>query len=377
MNVEKRLTEIIGDAGARLHTARSRNDQVATDLRLYARAQALELRTAVWQLRQTFVDQAKQHVDTLAPAYTHLQRAQPILLAHHMLAYEEMLSRDHARLSDAIMRLNVSPLGSGALAGTPHAIDRVQTAFALGFADITRNSLDAVSDRDFAVELGAACALLLVHLSRFGEELVLWSSFEFQFVKLPEGYCSGSSMMPQKVNPDIPELLRAKSGRVVGDLVTLLMVLKGLPLAYNKDLQETQEPLYDILESSLLVVQTLIGLVQGLRFNTERLARAVDEGHLNATELADYLVKKGVPFRAAHSATGAIVRAAASRNVELAGLSIADMIAAAPGSPIANDVYAFIDARASVERRNLVGGPAKAQIESAIAATEARLASEQ
>jgi len=302
MNVEVRLTEIIGDAGARLHTARSRNDQVATDLRLYARAQAAELSKTVAALQRALVAQARAHVETLMPGYTHLQRAQPVRLGHHMMAYYEMLARDRGRLADAARRMNQSPLGSGALAATTFAIDREASARALGFDRPTANSLDAVGDRDFAVELVAACALLMAHLSRLGEELVLWASQEFGFVRLPEAYCSGSSIMPQKVNPDIPELVRAKVGRVIGDWTTLMVVLKGLPLAYNKDLQESQEPLYDAVETALLCTRTMAGLMAGAAFDVERMKRAVGQGHLLATEVADWLAARGVPFRQAHAA---------------------------------------------------------------------------
>ncbi|HTM21957.1 MAG TPA: argininosuccinate lyase, partial [Kofleriaceae bacterium] len=307
MNVEARLIERIGDAGRRLHTGRSRNDQVALDLRLYCRAAAANLIEAIDALRTALVDRAEEHIDTVLPGYTHLQRAQPVRLAHHLLAYCQMLGRDRGRIADASRRAGESPLGSGALAGTSLPIDREAVAAELGFAGVTRNSLDASGDRDFAVELVAALALCQVHLSRLGEELVLWASQEFGFVRLPEAYCSGSSIMPQKMNPDIPELVRAKSGRVFGDLIALLTVIKGLPLAYNKDLQETQEPLYDAVETAILCTRTMAGLLAGAKFDGERLRRALSEGHLLATELADHLVTRGVPFRQAHAAAGAIV----------------------------------------------------------------------
>jgi argininosuccinate lyase len=374
MNVEKRLTEIVGEAGARLHTARSRNDQVATDLRLYARDQAGELERAIARLQRALVTQAKAHVETLAPGYTHLQRAQPIRLAHHFLAYFEMLARDRGRLRDAIARANVSPLGSGALAATTFAIDREATARALSFAGITGNSLDAVGDRDFAVEIVAACALYMAHLSRLGEELVLWASQEFGFVKLPENYCSGSSIMPQKVNPDVPELVRAKVGRVIGDLTTLLVVLKSLPLAYNKDLQETQEPLYDALETALLCTRTMTGLVAGARFDATRMARAVGQGHLLATEVADWLAARGLPFRQAHAAAGALVRAASARGVELGELTLDDMRATLRESSIEaeldENLLTVLDAARAVDRRDVPGGPARTRVLQAIAAAE-------
>jgi argininosuccinate lyase len=375
MNVEVWLTERIGETGGRLHTARSRNDQVATDLRLYARYEARALRDAVTALERVLLTQAGAHLDTLMPGYTHLQRAQPIRLAHHLLAYREMLARDVGRLDDAIRRLDRSPLGSGALAATPFPIDRAQAASALGFLGITANSLDAVSDRDFAVELTAASALLMSHLSRLGEELVLWASQEFHFARLPEGYCSGSSIMPQKVNPDVPELVRAKSGRVIGDLVTLLTVLKGLPLAYNKDLQETQEPLYDALETALACVRTMTGLMRGIEFDRERMRAALSEGHLTATEVADHLAARGVPFRQAHAAAGGIVRYAIRRGVEIAGLSLEELRDAsglgAGGAAIDEEIYRALDPERSIERRDVPGGPARARVEAALhAATE-------
>jgi len=370
MNVERRLTEIVGDAGARLHTARSRNDQVATDLRLYARAQAAELARQIVALQRALVTQARAHVDTLMPGYTHLQRAQPVRLGHHLLAYVEMLTRDRGRLADAARRMNESPLGSGALAATTFAIDRDATAKALGFDRPTANSLDAVGDRDFAVELVAACALVMAHLSRMGEELVLWASQEFGFVRLPEAYCSGSSIMPQKVNPDIPELVRAKVARVIGDLTTLLVVLKGLPLAYNKDLQETQEPLYDAVETAILCTRTMAGLIAGTQFDVERMARAVGQGHLLATEVADWLAARGVPFRQAHAAAGALVRMASGRGVELGQLSLDDLRATVPDVTWDEGLFAVLDAARAVDRRDVVGGPARTRVLEAIAAAE-------
>ncbi len=376
MNVERRLTEIIGDAGARLHTARSRNDQVATDLRLYARAQAAELAKQIAALQRALVTQARAHVDTLMPGYTHLQRAQPVRLGHHLLAYVEMLGRDRGRLADAAKRMNESPLGSGALAATTFAIDREATARTLGFDRPTANSLDAVGDRDFAVELVAACALELAHLSRMGEELVLWASQEFGFVRLPEAYCSGSSIMPQKVNPDIPELVRAKVGRVIGDLTTLLVVLKGLPLAYNKDLQETQEPLYDAVETAILCTRTMAGLVAGSQFDVERMQRAVGQGHLLATEVADWLAARGVPFRQAHAAAGALVRMASARGVELTQLSLDDLRATVPDVTWDEGLFAVLDAARAVDRRDVIGGPARTRVLQAIERAERDLGKE-
>jgi argininosuccinate lyase len=371
MNVEARLIERIGEGGGKLHTARSRNDQVATDLKLYALTSCGRLVHAIDNLRRALVAQARDHVETIAPGYTHLQRAQPVRLAHHLMAYVAMLGRDRGRIIDAARRTDESPLGAGALAATTFAIDRAGVAKDLGFGSITRNSLDAVGDRDFAVELVAACALAQAHLSRLAEELILWVTQEFRFVRLPEGYCSGSSIMPQKVNPDIPELVRAKTGRVNGDLVALLTVIKGLPLAYNKDLQETQEPLYDAVETVAQCLRVMRGLVRGLEFDAARLAAAVREGYLVATELADYLAAKGIPFRRAHDVAGALVRRAAARGVELGALTIDELRAEAP--EFEPDVAEWLDAARAVDRRNLVGGPARDQIVAEIARVEKEL----
>ncbi len=360
MNVEARLIEEIGDAGRRLHTARSRNDQVATDLRLYALAAAEQLIDAIDDVRRALVAQAKQHVETLVPGYTHLQRAQPVRLAHHLLAYEAMLERDRGRIADAAHRADASPLGSGALAATTLPIDRERTARALGFSELTRNSLDAVGDRDFAIELVAACALAQIHLSRLGEELVLWTSQEFGFAKIGEAYCSGSSLMPQKMNPDLAELIRGKSGRVVGAWVTLVTVVKGLPLAYNKDLQETQEPLYDAVETVLACLQIARGMIASLVFDTARMRAAIDAGHLVATEVADYLVTKGVPFREAHDIAGHLVRVASERGVELAALDLATLRAAHVAFDA--DVASWLDPARAVDRRDVVGGPARNRV---------------
>jgi argininosuccinate lyase len=371
MNVEARLVDAIGDAGRRLHTARSRNDQVATDLRLYAIGSAEQLIDLVDELRRALVEQAKKHVDTLMPGYTHLQRAQPVRLAHHLLAYEAMLSRDRGRIADAAFRADESPLGSGALAGTTLPIDREHTARALGFGELTRNSLDAVGDRDFAIELVGACALVQLHLSRLGEELVLWASQEFGFARIGEAYSSGSSLMPQKKNPDLAELVRGKAGRVMGAWVTLCTVVKGLPLAYNKDLQETQEPLYDAVETVAACLEVARGMILTTEFNTERMRAAVGAGHLVATELADYLVAKNVPFREAHDIAGHLVRVADERGVELAALDLATLRGA--HAAFEADVAGWLDPERAVDRRDLVGGPARARVLSEISRVEAEL----
>lgn len=360
MNVEARLIDDIGEAGRRLHTARSRNDQVALDLRLYSRAAAHRLSDGLDELRRALVAQARAHLDTLMPGYTHFQRAQPVRLAHHLLAYEAMFARDRGRIADAARRADASPLGSGALAATTLPIDREYVARALGFTAVTRNSLDAVGDRDFALELVGACALAQLHLSRLGEELVLWTSSELAFARLGEAYCSGSSLMPQKMNADLAELVRAKSGRVVGAWVALATVLKGLPLAYNKDLQETQPPLYDAVETLGACLEVARGMVASLVFDVARLRSAIDTGYLLATELADYLVTKGVAFRDAHDVAGHLVRVASDRGCELAALTLDELRAAHP--LFDSDVASWLDAERAVDRRDVIGGPARRQV---------------
>ena len=360
MNIEARLIDKIGDPGRRLHTGRSRNDQVATDLRLYSRRAAARITTLIDTLRRELVELAEESVDVIMPGYTHLQRAQPIRLAHHLMAYEAMLRRDKERIHDANERASSCPLGSGALAATSFPIDRAHVAEDLGFDRISRNSLDAVSDRDFAVELIAAIALCQVHLSRLGEEIVLWLSQEFRFARLSEGYCSGSSIMPQKVNPDLAELVRAKTGRVIGDWVTMMTVLKGLPLAYNKDLQETQEPLYDAIETIEGSLRVCAGMVAGLEFDKVRLVAAVGDGYLLATELADYLAFKGVPFRVAHDAAGAVVRAAVEDELSLDQLSLEQL--AQHHEAFEPDVFDWLDPGVAVDRRDVPGGPARSRV---------------
>ncbi len=372
MNVEARLIDEIGDAGRRLHTGRSRNDQVATDLRLYARAAAGTLIARVDELRRALVVQARAHLDTLLPGYTHLQRAQPVRLAHHLLAYEAMLARDRGRLGDAARRADESPLGSGALAATTLPIDREATARSLGFAGVTHNSLDAVGDRDFAIELVAACALCQVHLSRLGEELVLWTSQEFGFARIGEAYCSGSSLMPQKMNPDLAELVRGKAGRVIGAWVSLVTTVKGLPLAYNKDLQETQEPLYDAVETLDACLAIARGMIASVEFDQARMRSAIDSGHLVATELADYLVTKGVAFREAHDVAGHLVRLATERGVELAALDLATLRTA--HASFDSDVASWLDPVRAIDRRDVMGGPARNRVLAELERIERELA---
>jgi argininosuccinate lyase len=360
MNVESRLIELIGDAGRRLHTARSRNDQVATDMRLFALAAASEIVAAIDRSRVVLCRRAREHAATLLPGYTHLQRAQAITLGHHLLAYAEMLKRDRGRFLDAAQRTAECPLGSGALAATSLPIKREMTAASLGFRGPTHNSLDAVSDRDFCAELSFACALLGVHLSRLGEELVLWSTTEFGFVRLGEGHCSGSSLMPQKRNPDIAELLRGKPGRLVGDLVALLTVCKGLALAYNKDLQETQEPFYDAIETTRLSLAVLPGLLAGLEFNVLRMKEAARDPALGATDLAEHLVREGVAFRRAHEIVGSLVRHAERLGISLAAVPEGDL------SSIAAELHPTclqaLNPNQAVAARTAIGGPAPTQV---------------
>jgi len=371
MNVENRLIEIIGDPGRRLHTARSRNDQVATDLRLYALSSAAAIVVAIDKARVVLCRRAREHASTLLPGYTHLQRAQAVTLGHHLLAYAEMLSRDRGRFLDAVRRASECPLGSGALAATSLPIDRQRTSENLGFAAPTRNSLDAVSDRDFAAELAFACALLGVHLSRLGEELVLWSTTEFGFVRLGEGHCSGSSLMPQKRNPDIAELMRAKPGRLIGDVVALLTISKGLALAYNKDLQETQEPFYDAIETTRLVLEVLPSLIAGLEFNGERMRAAANDPALGATDLAEHLVREGVPFRKAHEIVGKLVRHAEQLGVSLRDVPEADLPQISAELQVSS--LQVLSPSRAVAGRNIIGGPAPAQVTAAAQSLAAEL----
>jgi len=372
MNVESRLTTLVGEPGRRLHTARSRNDQVATDLRLYARAAAAELADAIDHARVALVRQARTHAETLLPGYTHLQRAQVVTLGHHLLAYAEMLGRDRGRLLDAARRAAELPLGSGALAATSLPIDRQQTARELGFAGPTHNSMDAVSDRDFAAEIAFACALLGVHLSRLGEELVLWSTTEFGFVQLGEGYCSGSSLMPQKRNPDIAELLRGKPARVIGDVVALLTLSKGLTLAYNKDLQESQEPLYDAVETARVSLAVLPGLIEGLQFDTARMNAAAQDPALGATDLAEEMVRGGMPFREAHELVGKLVRRAEEKKITLRALEADDLKAI--DARLTPALLRALDPAAAVAARTVIGGPAPAAVRREVERLTAELA---
>jgi len=369
MNVESRLKEIIGDAAGRLHTGRSRNDQVATDLRLYAREACDVVERAVQQLQAALLTQAQAHVQTIMPGFTHLQPAQPISFAHHLLAYVEMLGRDRSRLRDAKARLNESPLGSAALAGTTYPIDRAATAAALGFARPMRNSLDAVGSRDYVLELLAALSILATHLSRLAEEMIFWATPLVGFVKFSEAFTSGSSIMPQKRNPDAAELVRGKTGGVVGALVTLLTTVKALPLAYNKDLQEDKRPFFFALDETLLCLAAMAGMVADMQPQTEAMRAACARGFLNATDLADWLVQQlNMPFREAHHVTGRIVKLAEARGITLDALTLQEMQSV--HAAITADVFAAIALDACVARRESLGGTAPSQVQQALEAAQ-------
>jgi argininosuccinate lyase len=372
LNIERRLTTLIGEAGKRLHTARSRNDQVATDLRLWLRAEIDAVRKLLAALGRALLAQAARHAALVMPGFTHLQVAQPVTFGHHLLAYFEMFERDRERLLQCRARTNRLPLGAAALAGTSFPIDRERVARELGFEALCENSLDAVSDRDFAIEFCACAALVMTHLSRLGEELVLWSSPRFGFVRLPEGYCTGSSIMPQKRNPDVPELLRGKSGRVYGSLVALLALMKGQPLAYNKDNQEDKQPLFDAVDTVKDCVAISAGLIAGLKPVPRAMRAAVLEGHATATDLADYLVRKGMAFRDAHEAVARAVRAAEQAGVDLAALPLAKLRTFA--KEIAADVKAALTPEGSVAARSHPGGTAPAAVRKAVARARKRLA---
>ncbi len=364
LNIEKRLTQLVGDAGKRLHTGRSRNDQVATDIRLYLRAAIDQHQAQLRALQCALIALAEQHVDTLMPGFTHLQVAQPVSFAHHLLAYVEMLGRDRQRLTDCRRRINQLPLGAAALAGTSYPIRRERVAELLGFEGLCRNSLDAVSDRDFAIEYCAAASLLMVHLSRLSEELILWMSPRFNFVRIGDAFCTGSSIMPQKRNPDVPELVRGKSGRIIGHLMGLLVLMKGQPLAYNKDNQEDKEPLFDTVEtlSQTLVIYTeMMGDVQ---VNAAALRQAALEGFSTATDLADYLVKKGMPFRDAHEIVARAVRHAETEDCDLAELPLSTLRTFSP--IIESDVHEVLTLEGSVASRNIPGGTAPTQVRAAL-----------
>ncbi len=364
LNIEKRLTTLAGDAGKRLHTGRSRNDQVATDVRLWLRAQIDTLQALLKDVQGALVEQAGHHAATIMPGFTHLQVAQPVTFGHHLMAYYEMLARDRARLADCRGRVNQLPLGAAALAGTSFPIDRARVAKELGFAGICANSLDAVSDRDFAIEFCACASLIMLHLSRLCEELILWVSPRYGFIRLPDRFCTGSSIMPQKKNPDVPELARGKTARVVGHLVALITLMKGQPLAYNKDNQEDKEPLFDTVDTLTDTLAIFAELIAGIEAVPGAMRRAALEGHATATDLADYLVKKGLPFRDAHEAVARAVRAAEQLGCDLAALPLAKLKSFSP--LVANDVYGVLSLEGSVASRKHAGGTAPAQVRAAV-----------
>lgn len=377
LNIEKRLTDKIGDAGKRLHTGRSRNDQVTTDVRLWLRATCQQVIAGLVNLQTSLLDLAEANFDTVMPGFTHLQVAQPVTFGHHLMAYYEMLKRDISRFKDCKDRMNMLPLGAAALAGTSYPIDRENVAASLSFAGVCENSLDAVSDRDFAIEFTFAASTVMMHLSRLSEELILWSSPRFAFIDIADRFCTGSSIMPQKKNPDVPELVRGKTGRVYGHLTSLLTLMKGQPLAYNKDNQEDKEPLFDTADTLLVtleiyadmlrlpVVENGVVVKAGFTVNKENMRQAASEGFATATDLADYLVKKGMPFRDAHEAVALAVRYAVDQGVDLSDLPLAKLQEFA--QEIGDDVYAVLTLDGSLNSRNHIGGTAPAQVKAAIA----------
>ncbi|MCI0507027.1 MAG: argininosuccinate lyase [Gammaproteobacteria bacterium] len=365
MNIEANLTQRIGDAGKKLHTGRSRNDQVATDVRLYLREEIDAISKQLNRLQTNLVDLAEQHFDTIMPGFTHLQTAQPVTFGHHLMAWFEMLKRDSGRLSDCRGRVNVMPLGSAALAGTSYPIDRNFTRDLLGFNGIAENSLDAVSDRDFAIEFVFVCSLIMTHLSRFSEELILWSSAQFDFIELGDSFCTGSSIMPQKKNPDVPELVRGKTGRINGHLVALLTLMKGQPLAYNKDNQEDKEPLFDTIDNVKGSLRAFADMVPTLKVKTANMRAAALKGFATATDLADYLVRKGVAFRDAHEVVGKAVKKGIKDGKDLAQLTLAELQKFS--SVIEQDVFDVLTLEGSVAARKHIGGTAPKQVQQAIA----------
>jgi argininosuccinate lyase len=360
MHIEQRLVEKIGETGGKLHTGRSRNDQVALDLRLFVKEETAGINDLLQGLQLSLVGWAEKYLDAIMPGYTHLRKAQPILLAHQVMAYYEMFKRDRERLLDALKRMDFLPLGSGALAGTPYPIDRKYLADLLGFAAISQNSIDAVSDRDFVAEFLFCCSLLMMHLSRLCEELILWSAPEFGFLRLPQTFCTGSSIMPQKANPDVLELIRAKTGRVYGSLIAMLTVLKALPLAYNRDLQEDKEPLFDTIDTAKGSLKTMAALFAQIEIDEEKMRKAATEDYINATDFADYLAFKGIPFREAHQITGKAVLYAEEKRKKLEDLSLEELQSFSP--VIGKDVFDYIRIENAVNRRNSIGGTSRQQV---------------
>ena len=371
MNVESRLTAICGNAGKKLHTGRSRNDQVATDIRLYLRDQVDVITKEVERLQLALLDLAEKEASTIMPGFTHLQAAQPVSFGHHMMAYFEMLTRDAERLSDCRKRINAMPLGSAALAGTTYSIDRKRTAELLGFDRICTNSLDGVSDRDFAIEFLSAASLIMMHLSRFSEELILWSSAQFDFIELPDSFCTGSSIMPQKKNPDVPELVRGKTGRVYGNLTSLLTIMKGQPLAYNKDNQEDKEPLFDTVDTLKACLRVFADMVPTIEAKRDNMYNSTKKGYTTATDLADYLVKKGLPFRDAHEVVGQSVSYGIEHQKDLSELSLEELQAF--DDRIENDVFDVLSLEGSLCARDHLGATSPNQVKQAIKAARKTL----
>ncbi|MDO9168939.1 MAG: argininosuccinate lyase [Methylobacter sp.] len=364
MNIEARLTDLIGIAGKKLHTGRSRNDQVATDIRLYLRSEIQQITIQLTRLQTAILDLAEQHADTIMPGFTHLQVAQPITFGHHLMAWFEMLSRDRERLEDCCKRVNIMPLGSAALAGTSYPIDRQMTAALLGFSRPSANSLDSVSDRDFAIEFTAAGSLIMMHLSRFSEELILWSSAQFNFIEMPDAFCTGSSIMPQKKNPDVPELVRGKSGRVTGHLVSLLMLMKSQPLAYNKDNQEDKEPLFDTVDTLINCLRAYADMVPHIEAKKANMYNSAKRGFATATDLADYLVRKGMAFRDAHEVVGLAVRLGLETQRDLSELPLSELQHFS--SLVTDDVFDYLTLEGSVAARKHIGGTAPDTVRLAI-----------
>lgn len=372
MHIESRLVEIAGPVGRKLHTARSRNDQVALDVRMYLRVATCGLVRQLYRLQQVLIGLAQKHIDTVLPGYTHMQRAQPILLAHHLMAYYEMFSRDMARLEDCLRRINVMPLGCAALAGTTYPIDRRYTAELLGFAEISANSIDGVSDRDFILEFMSCAGICMIHFSRLSEELILWSTAEFNFIDLPDAYATGSSIMPQKKNPDVPELVRGKTGTVIGNLTALLVMMKSLPLAYNRDMQEDKAPLFDTVDTLAACIGIYIDMLPEIKFKEAAMLQAASSGYLDATDMADYLVARGMAFREAHHLVGTAVTFALTNQKELHQLTLAQLQSFSP--LIREDIFSFLKTRQMIDRRTSHGGTAGTNVRLAIGEAEKKLA---
>jgi len=374
MHIETRLAQEVGKVAQKLHTARSRNDQVALDIRMYLRDETLNIMKGLVTFEKEIVNVARSHIDTILPGYTHLQKAQPILLSHHLMAYYEMFSRDLNRFGDCLKRINVMPLGSAAIAGTTYPINRDYTAKLLYFPEVSANSIDSVSDRDFIIEFLSSASICMVHFSRLSEELILWSSYEFGFIELPDSFATGSSIMPQKKNPDVPELVRGKTGRVFGDLVSLLTIMKSLPLAYNRDMQEDKGPLFNTVDIIKSCIDIFINMLPKLKINKEAMGRAASEGYLNATDMADYLVNKGMPFREAHRCVGKAVNYALSRNKELHELAIKELKSFS--SLFTEDIFDILTIQKMINRRRSFGGTGTENVTAAIKDAEKKIEKE-